>query len=174
MMRSFCPLRSSTTLENDLPHHRPRTPSPSGQGAGVPSHHRAIPRNVRGVRVVPVVSRTMLPPAQRMPEGQASDQALGASKVVSGVGSRGALSSLKAAANTNAESVTSRTFAAAFSLALVALVVLMLMSALARSLAGFGGRPPGCLGFWIIGLFPTEWPLLAQFQRTFQTCQPIA
>lgn len=116
----------------------------------------------------------MLPSAQRVPAWRASDQALGASAELSGVGSRGALSSLIAAANTNAESVTLHTFAAALSLALVAFVVRMLMSALARSLAGFGGRPPGCFGFWIIGLFPTEWPLLAQFQHTFETCQPIA
>lgn len=164
-MRSFCPLRSSTTLENDLPHHRPRPPAPRHQGAGVPLHHRAIPRNVRGVRVVPVVGRAMLPPAQRMPARQASRQAVGASGGVSGVGSRGALSSLIAAANTNAESVTSRASAAAFSLALVAFVVRMLMSALARSLAGFGGRPPGCLGLVIgflesSGACPKKQPLV--------------
>ena len=54
--------------------------------------------------------------------------------------------SLIAADSMNVESVTFATFAAAFSFALVAFVVLLLISADARSLAGFGGRPPGCLG----------------------------
>ena len=88
----------------------------------------------------------MLPSAQRVPAWRAQDQALGASEGVSCVGGRGVLASLTAANSTNADSVTSRALAAALSFALVAFVVLMLMSADARSLAGFGGRPPGCLG----------------------------
>ena len=89
----------------------------------------------------------MLPPAQRVPAWGAQDQAVEASEGVSCVGGRGVLASLTAANSTNADSVTSRALAAALSFALVAFVVRMLMSALARSAAGFGGRPPGCLGF---------------------------
>ena len=99
--------------------------------------------------MVPGWSGSLLPSAQRMPARGPQDQAVGASDGVSCFRGCWASALSTAADSTNAESVTSNAFAAAFSFAFVAFVVLILISEDARSLVGFGGRPPGCLAGFI-------------------------